>query len=73
MTKEEVLRVNCFHEALYQLRLKNSKWASNYLKYDRWDAPMQLWYIKQIEKQAAKGTVMAQEMIAAAMAVRMRM
>ena len=71
-TAEEVRLLRCYGPALGNLYDADDRWKSNWKRFNQWSADMQLWYIREIEKQAVKGTAMAQELVAAALAIRMR-
>lgn len=68
---ERELRALHYLKAVVQLYNEDTRWRSNYNLYARWDTDQRIWWIDQIEAQAAKGVVMATELIARATLIRM--
>lgn len=54
-TPEEENKVRIYSGALTELVEQNSKYNSNYNLWHSWDTAKKLWWIAQIEKQAADG------------------
>jgi hypothetical protein len=54
-TAEELDKIRRYTRALNELEREHHKFGSNANRFSYWDNQTRLWWIKQIEKQAAAG------------------
>lgn len=69
--KEEDRLEKLFFAALAKLNDTDTRWEGNYNCYRRWNKTKRIIWIYQMQERAEQGLPMAQQLMAAALAIRM--
>ncbi len=71
-TTDETQRCVLYYKALLEMAKEDKRYQSNFRMYDRWSDHNRLWWIEQIEAQAAAGLeTVGVHVVTRAMAIRL--